>query len=153
MIQRIQTLYLIAALAIMSSLYFLTLGLLNTETGELYSLTLMGIKAYQDTGILVNSFPLIILVSVIALINLVIIFLYKNRRRQMRWTLYNMILMIGTVGLTYFYFWVGSEKFNALNKFLEIPAFLPLVAALLNYLAFRNILKDENLVRSYDRIR
>lgn len=82
------------------------------------------------------------------------IFLYKNRPRQMRLTLGMSILtflfavLFGVLG--YFYakqLPVGTEVH------LAFGSAIPLVAIPLLLLAYRAIKKDEELVRSSDRLR
>jgi len=46
----------------------------------------------------------------------------------------------------------GQDEING-ETFYLYPLAFPVVAAILTFLAFRGVKKDEELVRSYDRIR
>jgi hypothetical protein len=48
---------------------------------------------------------------------------------------------------------VGKNKLVGTELTLKIPAVFSIVALILNYLAMRGIAKDENLVKSMDRLR
>lgn len=85
-----------------------------------------------------------------ALIALIEIFMYKNRLRQMTLSVINSFIMTITIGLMA-YFVYGLQK-ETPGQF-EPGAFLLALAMFFNILARRFIQKDENLVRSVDRIR
>ncbi len=70
----------------------------------------------------------------------------------MRLNLFNIVLMIGYLGLNYYYIQNFSKQLSGVVSY-EITAIFPFVAAVLTYLAIRAIGKDEALIRSMDRIR
>lgn len=152
MLQRIQTLYLSIALLLMGLLNWLTLG--EIAVGEkIFSFTMKGIIDIQTGQQMYGAIHLIIFLCIILLVELVIIFSYKKRIRQMRMAIFNLILMLGFVLIGWLF--VKSSA-NALGQgiySLKLPLIFPFVAAILNYLAIRAIAKDELLVRSVDRIR
>ena len=82
------------------------------------------------------------------------IFQFRSRFTQLKLGMVNLLLIVATFGAT-FYFQGQGEAF--LNPKLEgqfQPAFyLPMLALLLNLLANRFIRRDEQLVRSADRLR
>ncbi|MCK5170207.1 MAG: DUF4293 domain-containing protein, partial [Bacteroidales bacterium] len=86
------------------------------------------------------------------LISFISIFLYKKRIIQMRINSFNIILMIGYLGLNYYYIQNFSKQLDGVVSY-EITTIFPFVAAILTYLAIRAIGKDEALIRSMDRIR
>jgi drug/metabolite transporter (DMT)-like permease len=68
----------------------------------------------------------------------------------MRTLVFCMILLVGYYA--YFVFFVFMNKVDG-SFTPSVTAALPFVCIVLDYLAFRGILKDELLVRSLDRLR
>jgi hypothetical protein len=60
--------------------------------------------------------------------------------------------MVGSLVLIYFYRHQGITTLEAEAYFTLFSAF-PVISAILTYLGFRGVKKDEELIRSYDRIR
>ena len=83
------------------------------------------------------------------------IFLFRNRFGQLKLGMVNLLLIMATFGLQFYF--ANNVGEVALNPKLEgqfQPAFyLPTLALLLNLLANRFIRRDEQLVRSADRLR
>jgi len=100
----------------------------------------------------IKSLPLAVLFGIILIINLVSIFLFKNRMLQMRLSIFNIMLMLGSIGLAYYYIYIAFNELNATVHY-SFTAIIPVISAILTYLAFRGIKKDEKLVKSLDRIR
>lgn len=151
MIQRVQTIYLILAEILLTAMFFLPLAQMITPEGESFVLTWNGIQS-SESQLVLNAYPLAILLSAILILNMVIIFLYKNRVMQMRICIYNILLMAGALVMIWFYSYQAGKEFQV-EKFFKIPALFPIMAAFLTFLAFRSIRKDELLIKSIDRIR
>lgn len=147
MIQRIQTAYLIVAGTLVASLYNLKFADIAVND-KLYSFSAKGI--FNNGELVFDGLPIMIFIGIIALLHIVIIFMYKKRIRQIRMTVFTIILLLGLFGL-FFYFAYAS--FKGADVAFKIPVAFPLVAIILDYLAIRSIGKDEALVRSMDRIR
>jgi hypothetical protein len=152
MIQRIQSLYLILAIAAMVVLFFFPFAEILSVEGVVYTFEFDGLHN-SNAELVYQTVPLIILISIIIVISVVSIFLYKQRITQMRLNFINMILMLGYVGLGYYYVNHFSNELESVAVNYELYDVLPFVAALFTYLAIRAIGKDEALVRSIDRIR
>jgi hypothetical protein len=105
---------------------------------------------YQGADLVVNGIPVFIFVAIVMLLNLAIIFMYKNRLRQIRFLIFTILVSLGLFGLFY-YFTFASFK-DELVSFKFTVAF-PIAACILDFLAIRAINKDEMLIRSADRIR
>ena len=153
MIQRIQTLYLLLALILMGLLFYFPFAEILSGEGKLYTFKFDGLHYIESLEVYVQTVPSIILLSAILAINVVVVFLFKKRIIQMRVAFINMILMLGFVGLIYYYVKSFSGDLEAEAISYKIYDIFPFVAAILNYLAIRSIGKDEALVRSIDRIR
>ena len=155
MIQRIQTLYLL--LTILTSGLFLTGSFLEfrNDTGELIKITFMGI--YRSVGgngfeLTLKLIPMTVLILLIPLLSAVTVFLYKKRKLQIKAASVIIVIAIVLIILTVYYVFIVISRFKV-DLVMTIKMFLPVVIMLFAILAFRAIKKDEDLVRSYDRLR
>lgn len=151
MIQRIQSVYLLAAAVILIMILILPIATLVNAQSDSFTYLFYGIVD-SEGQIALQAFPLAILLVIIPIFSLISIFLYKKRILQMRLCIYNILLMLGSIGLILFYSFQAKNNLFTETIF-SFPIILPLVAAILTYLAFRGIRKDEILVKSIDRIR
>ncbi len=154
MIQRIQTVYLALATLLTSLLVKGHIVKLVGPGGEDFRLIYKGLYDYSGTvpDIVMKSLPLALLTVAVAIMFFMAIFLYKRRKLQIRLTLLTTLLNLGILLLVLFYTFYTGSKLEAQYIF-NIKMVFPLASSVLGYLAFRGILKDELLVRSYDRIR
>jgi len=156
MIQRIQSLYLIAVSIIMGLMFFFPIA---GYYGELNTLkfTLLGVENMVPDSTLVFSpyttFPLLIIVLGVIIISIAIIFQYKYRIKQMKWIKINILLnTILIMGIFIIYSrWLQST--SEASESFQTAAFFPLISLMFLMLAYRAIRKDEKLVRSADRLR
>jgi hypothetical protein len=154
MIQRIQTLYLALATALAGFLLNGDIVKLIGEKGEVYSLSFKGISLIQNGGteLLEKSLPLTILMIIVPILLFVSILLFKNRKFQIRVTVFSTLLFAGVLILMLFYIFVAGKNIGA-DPIFNIKLVFPIAGIIFGYLAFRAILKDELLIKSYDRIR
>ena len=137
MIQRIQTLYLI--MTILLSVLFLAGRMIVIEKDA----------EVIHQGMIV---PLAVTAALIALISTVSIFLYKNRKQQMKLAIILIILSsVLTAALVIYGFILTSQNGGRIR--LNLSIILPFPMIITSLLAYRGIKKDEELVRSYDRLR
>ena len=154
MIQRIQTVYLAAGV-------FLMMLLFSNPIAEIVVSDTLFLKLYHNRVIAedpelftpYSTWPITVLLSVIVLLETVSIFLYKRRQVQIRLCIFNLLLMFGLVGLIYYYTKYILNHLEGISSVFLWPIICPMIAIILNYLALKAIQRDENLVRSYDRIR
>ena len=155
MIQRIQTVYLLLATALMSLTLFLPLATIWQGGNEII------IKAWFADGTVGFKAPLPlylgIILSVATALPFVTIFLYKKRMTQIRLCVSEIVLLLGSAAFIALYCYrmcdVLAELMQELNFMLGFAALMPVVAIIPMVLAIRGIAKDEALVRSLDRIR
>jgi hypothetical protein len=147
MIQRIQTVFILVAGLLVGSLYVLKFAHLSVNQ-ELHTFTAYGI--FKGETLVFDGLPIMILIGIIALIHLVIIFMYKKRIRQIRMLAFTIVLLLGLFGLFFYFTYAGFDDAKVAFK---APIVFPFLAIILDYLAIRAIGKDEALVRSMDRIR
>ena len=149
MIQRIQTLYLLAIVALGISLIWLPVVQLVTPEGtdlQVWELGALGGAPLQGLwGLLVTT-------ALIPLLALVDIFLYKKRILQARLNIFIAMLCLGYYGVLAIYIWQANLALGVEWHILPWASF-PLVCFVLTLMATRRILKDEALVRAADRIR
>ncbi|MGQ9847011.1 MAG: DUF4293 domain-containing protein [Bacteroidales bacterium] len=149
MIQRIQTLFLLIALVLQFVLFFQPLAVLQIDEATFYDIYL---KGYVFENQIQYSVSLLIFAFITSLLNLIVIFLYKKRILQMRLTIYNIILLLGLQGVIAYTIYATAHNLNA-EVFLQYAAILPAIISILHLMAFKYIKRDEELVRSADRIR
>ena len=149
MIQRVQTLYLLAVVALGIALIWLPVVQLVTPEGtdlQMYELSALGGAPLQGLwGLLVTT----ILIPLLALVD---IFLYKKRILQARLNIFLAMLCLGYYGVLAIYIWQAKLALGVEWHILPWASF-PLVCFVLTLMATRAILKDEALVRAADRIR
>jgi hypothetical protein len=155
MIQRIQSVYLFI-MALLSSLLIPGSFLNFTEkTGSVIRVSFNEVVRYnagKAIELIEKLMPLSILIVLIPVISLVTIFFFKKRKFQLLLSRF-LILLAGILVIAYIH-----VSLRIVSKFDAgvLPGFkmiLPVLILILSILAFRGIRKDENLVKSYDRLR
>lgn len=144
MIQRIQSIYLLLILAVSGGLVFVfDLWRIENET-PVFAWSL--IKSTNPLHLLIG-----IAFFVVALLAFVSIFLFKNRKLQIALNRFNIVINFILLGLLVYVLLNISGETPVSEK--GIGSFLPLASIVLLIMANRAIQKDENLVKSVDRIR
>lgn len=161
MIQRIQTLYLLAVVVLGVTLVFVPVLQLATpeEAAELhiYNLGALGLdeitgEQCQPVVHLQGLWGLLVATLLIPVLALVDIFLYKKRILQARLNIFTVMLCLGWYGVLAIYTWWAKLALSVDWHVMPWAA-IPLVCLVLTLMATRAILKDEALVRAADRIR
>ena len=152
MIQRIQSVFLFVSLCFVIPMFFAPIAELAYKTGEIFALDLRGF--YQNVaGETIrdkSEYSLMAFGILICILNLLIIFMYKNRLLQMRLCIYNILFLTGMMGVIFFI--VYNVELNPSVSF-RLPIVFPAIAVILHYLAFRGIRKDEMMVQALSRLR
>ena len=155
MIQRIQSVYLLLASLIIFALFLFPL-VHNVYVAGVPS-TIMVTGIYQDVnGVQAHTQSFIVLIAatvVVAILPLLLIFLYKNRKQQVLLCYLYILVIFG------YSFWMaetvksytGGAPLNTNN--FGIGALLSSVSIILILLAAKAIQRDEKLVKSADRLR
>ncbi|ASU32868.1 DUF4293 domain-containing protein [Mucilaginibacter xinganensis] len=155
MLQRIQSIYLLLASLALFALFLFPL--VHNVYVDAKPITLMVTGVYQDiNGQNTHTeffLGLTIATAIVALLPLVLIFLYKNRKQQIT------LCYIALVAIVGYSFWLsqaakkvmGSVQIDTHNW--GIGLFLSSISMLLILLAIRAIKSDEKLVKSADRLR
>jgi len=133
----------------------------DAETGSSATLTAFSLTqtAAAATGTeaaatSTNTIFIAILAIAAAAVALYEIFKYKNRLTQMKLGMLNTLLLAGLlITTTYYAYYVGEEMIKGAAGEREAAFYIPFLALILNALAHRFIRRDEQLVRSVDRLR
>ena len=143
MIQRIQTIYLLVASAISGGLIFV-FSLWKTLKETVFAFHLL-----QQESILLKCIPILFFASAIGCI--INIFLFKDR--QLQFVIGRIIILINLflLGLLMYVSLIVPGETLISEK--GIGMFLPILVILLIVLANKAIKKDEDLVKSVDRLR
>jgi Mn2+/Fe2+ NRAMP family transporter len=139
MIQRIQSLWLLGA-AFCAALTFKLSFYSGNKTGS-------DSKPVFEKLVASSHFLLLITTAVLTIGCCIIIFLYKDRKQQLLFTISAVVLSV--INLIIY--------FSQLKKFesgtISLTAIFALVIPALLFMAARGIWKDEKLVKSLDRLR
>jgi len=144
MIQRIQTVYLLLSVTATVALFFFPVWTNSTVT-EQVSIGSVG----AGTHIFLMLFG-----GITTLIQVITIFLFNQRKRQI--TFCRISILLNVLFLVLAFVLINQEKSNSSGfsiQDLRVGAVLPVLSVILLSLAIRNIRKDEALVRSMDRLR
>ncbi len=143
MIQRIQSLFLLLAAAASGGL-FLPLPLARSPQPQTAGVFEDGLLTATD------DLLLSVLLASSGALALLAIFLFRNRPMQIRLTGLALLLGVGGLGLSLYHFLSVGKAAGA----EPAPGMaLPLIMVVLCLLAIRFIRRDEDLVRSMDRLR
>ena len=155
MVQRIQSLYL--TLTAVLSFLFLYVGFLNfiDRSGSLIKVTFTQIIIETSTGeheLPGNNYILSIFILLIPLLSVIAVVLYKKRSIQM-WLVKFIILLV-----VCFIIVSGLYVYNIMTKYDSeilpgIRMIIPLLQLIFSVLAYRGIRKDDDLIKSFDRLR
>ena len=149
MIQRIQTLYLLAVTAITALMFFFPF--INTE-GLIVAFNYNGFEGI-DGKLETPVYPLMVIIIICALVSFGSIFLFKNRILQIRLNIFNTALFFFIYCVVLGYFFTFKNDLEITGSSLGVSFFFPAINLILTYLAIRSIGADEAMVRSLDRLR
>jgi hypothetical protein len=143
MIQRIQTVYLLLT-SIISGVLIFVFNLWKSIEKSIFALDLLNSEFFLLKGI-----PVLFLVS--AILAFVAIFLFKNRKLQFVMGRLTILINLILLGLLIYVSLTLPGEASVSEK--GIGMFIPILAILLLVLANKAIKKDEDLVKSVDRLR
>jgi hypothetical protein len=134
MIQRIQTVYLLLIFGLMAAMLFLP----EVVTVQSETIPAINWKSWCES-------------SFTALLAFTAIFLYKNRKMQLNVCWVILLLLVLSYMVIIFDLWLPNSE-NVKIVF-NTPVVFPAFAIVLDILAILAIRKDEELIRSADRLR
>lgn len=144
MLQRIQSIYLVLAMLVSAVLPFF-LNLWESVDGYIvYAHDLLKYDSFT-----VSTIPMLFYAS--GFVSFITIFKYKNRQSQFVLGRINMLINLFILGLLVYHLQSLSGEVFTSEK--GIGSALPLITIVLLVMANRAIKKDEDLVKSVDRLR
>ena len=151
MIQRVQSIYLLVASIFMLLFYVFPIAVFTTSTFA-FEFFNCHITHPENLEPPITLAPLAILPLLSILISFVTIFLFKKRKIQMRLSKINLLLIFTIIVVTILYFLKISELLDGDVQY-GFSGIFPILAFIVTIMAHSAINKDEELVRSADRIR
>jgi hypothetical protein len=143
MIQRVQTVYLLIT-AIISGVLIFVFNLWKSIEKSIFALDLL-----KSESNVLKLIPVLFLVS--AMLAFVAIFIFKNRKLQFVIGRLTILINLILLGLLIYVSLTLPGEASVSEK--GIGMFIPILAILLLVLANKAIKKDEDLVKSVDRLR
>jgi len=157
MIQRIQTVYLAIATILLMLPVILASNFISLEvqTG-VYHLNSLSVL-FENAGVsevLLNAYPIVGALVLSLFLSIYSIAQFKNRKFQIKLVRLALVIQWVFVGLLAFYGWkmtdLAGENFTpSISLFVAVP----FICMILFVLAAKGIQKDDDLIRSADRLR
>ncbi|MET2985831.1 DUF4293 domain-containing protein [Aureibaculum conchae] len=144
MIQRIQTLYLLLAAVCSIGLIHVFDLWINKAGSSYYALDLIANNEFT-----LKIIPILFIAS--GIMSIVSVFMFKKRKNQFVINRLNILVNFILLGVLIYHLLTLSGESQVSEK--GIGAFLPIVVVVLLAIANRAIKKDEDLVKSVDRLR
>ncbi len=162
MIQRVQSIFLfVLGVCMILSIAFPSWQIAGAQAGDIVTLDAVNLEHVQG-GKVVSTTPTFYIAILAALSGLVAFYSltrFRNRLLQIKLGALNSLLMAAVLGLI---LWFSRQGEELTNQAVQTSAgfenyktgfFLTIAAMICNILANRFIRRDENLVRSADRMR
>lgn len=149
MIQRKQTLFLAASVLLFLSTFAFPFGTIGSN--ELHNYKVISTDGTDVSGI--STYYFSIPLAIASIISAYAIFLYSNRRRQMAVVRISFIFYAASFALMSLYILNAVKALGGDTFQWGVSFFLPFAAFFSNMIALRGINKDEQLVKSLDRLR
>ncbi len=151
--QRIQTLYLFLSGVTATLLLLFTLfSVIPASQEVVYAANFTGLVVNGWTSIKYFNLVTFVLTSLVTILSFATIFLYKRRKLQIRLTIIGILLMVAAILAFAYMLWQQADLLQATTK-MRVWLILPLINLLCQYMAMRNIIKDDILVRASNRLR
>ncbi|MCQ2959159.1 MAG: DUF4293 domain-containing protein [Bacteroidales bacterium] len=160
MIQRIQSIYLLLAGLLLVLSIFTPLAYFQNEEIDIVTGIVDARLTAFSIEILENNqwdnynyiYSLGISIALTAVLNIVAIFLFKKRKLQIKLTHYAFILKFAVLAVVIYFVCILHQGGEVSIK-PQLGSLFVVIAMVFDWLAIKAIKKDEDLVRSIDRIR
>ena len=144
MVQRIQSLYLFFSAIISLGLIFVFALWENVDKIEFFAMDL-----FDESNLAYNVVPILFLFS--GLMSLLSLSLFKTRLKQFILNRFNILINLILLGVLIYHLLTLSREAEVSEK--GIGVVLPIIVIVLLVFANKAIKKDEDLVKSVDRLR
>jgi len=157
MIQRIQSIFLVLVVIVGVIASFIPLMGLSGLEGD-FIMNLYKTISVNDGSILTKNMGVGVLQGIVMIVALVMIVMFKSRSLQIKLGKLNILLIAIEIVAIVMYSDLAKSTIAVVNPedvmvSLKIGAIIPVLSLVLTYLAIRFIKKDDDLVRSADRLR
>jgi hypothetical protein len=149
MIQRKQTLFLAASIVLFLSTFGFPFGTIGAN--ELHNYKVIAADGSGIEGI--STYYFSIPLAIASIISAYAIFLYNNRQRQMAVVRMSFIFYAASFALMSLYILDAVKVLVDAPFSMGVSFFLPFAAFFSNLIALLGIKKDEQLIKSLDRLR
>ncbi len=149
MIQRKQTLFLAVSVILFLTTFAFPFGTIGAN--ELHNYKVISPEGNAIDGI--STYYFSIPLAIASIISAISIFTYRNRQRQMALVRFTFIFYAASFALMSLYIIDAVKVISTAPFTLGVSFFLPFASFFSNLIALRGIKKDEQLVKSLDRIR
>ena len=152
MIQRIQTIYLVLATLILGLTFAFPFATYTIEQGDIV-FNAYGVS--ENVGEINTFFPYYITIALSMGLALFSLLQYKKRKVQITVGRFVYLLLAVTITFVFVDFYSLSGKLEVESGMVSsgVGMFLPVAALPILFMANRNIRKDEDLIKSLDRLR
>lgn len=161
MLQRIQTVYMLASVVAVLMLFLFPLAVFETPQA-IFELNAFGLSSVTpEVPLDEMRWSLLIVLLVMIVLPLVAIFMYKNHKRQMRMLIYAAVLDVLFYVLFYFFevpacdsmiLRIITEK-KLISSTNLMPLIMPALSVFCNIMAIKGVIYDMALLSSADRLR
>lgn len=157
MIQRIQSIFL-ALVFLLGMVLFVSPVLSFTSYENTYVMNAYHTINSVDNTVVSKNIGIGAMQGLVALLALVSVFLYKKRQLQIKLCKLNILLVAIQIAAIVLYIDVAKETVSPTSPNdvligIKYGAIFPILSLIFLYLSIRFIKKDEDLVRSADRLR
>jgi hypothetical protein len=149
MIQRVQTLFLLAIIATSSLLFFKPFEVVKDGVSTFFITLMPG--ALSDI-VKPSIYGPMALNFIIIILSLYTIFKFKNRRKQIKFCQIILALSVILIGNLFAFSFLKTESSAVVVDYTKY-SFIPVINIVFAFMARYFIKKDDKLVRSADRIR
>jgi hypothetical protein len=155
MIQRVQSVYLLLVTIVMSFFIVRPYAEVTLNDGQklLFHAYTIRPEPYDSESSSKTTAPVIALVIICGLTSFATIFLYSRRDLQLKFCILNIIMLAALLSAMFIYYSATKEPAEVVQHTFRIPAIYPLMAIMLNFMAYKAIRHDSMIVKSYERIR
>ena len=152
MIQRIQTVYLVLAALLLGLTFAFPFATYTLSQGDV----IFNAYGVTENDVEINTFfPYYIVIALSMGLALFSILQYKKRKLQITVGRFLYLLLAVTIAFVFidFYSLKGQFEVDSNSVSYGVSMFLPVAALPILFMANRNIRKDEDLIKSLDRLR
>lgn len=153
MIQRVQSLFLLISIVATILTFFIPIGVL-TDGINIAEATPYGVYDKASNGQLMsNKYFFYLPLALAFALTTIALMSFKNRKGQLKYLKFTFLLFAVTFVLMALFVNDIQNTLSGMKYSLGLGFFFPLIGVAFNWLAAKSIKKDEDLVRSVDRIR